>query len=100
MTITLHIAFLIFLSFVIWFIHNNSIFIFEKKTDVQKKDTNRKLLSKMFKETGNVKTIQEDEENLNYENELAEWFKTKSDNIYNNVQDENTSKISDLPKID
>lgn len=103
MAITLHIAFLIFLCVIVWYIHNHSTLFFEKKRDYRKNRciSNRNLLSQMVKgKEETVKSIQENYESLDYQDDLAEWFKSKSDNIYNNVLDENTSKISDLPKHD
>ncbi len=86
-TIFLHILILLLLVFLIWFFHTNSSNICFQKTNT---DTLEKL-------TTTIKTKDDMKELENYENNLKDWLRQESEPIYDNLEDDNTTLLADLP---
>lgn len=100
-TIALHLFILLFLCFAIWFINKNSNNFFDNN-DISKNKSdmsNRNLLSKIIHGKNNTKSLQEEEDQSTYQDNLSDWLKQKSKHIYS-VDSEESSRIRDLPLND
>tara|TARA_Y100000389_G_scaffold204035_1_gene254617 strand:+ start:4001 stop:4327 length:327 start_codon:yes stop_codon:yes gene_type:complete len=92
MALTLHILILLFLCFILWCVTQTFIDIkkdYKKYNRINKKNIDNKK---------NVYAIDEFNEKEAYKNELSDWLRKKTDDIYNQKHtDINTSSIDDLP---